>query len=190
MTSAAEPGAREPAPGRLRLVQQFINSVDIEGGTEEFQTADQLNRWLVGHGLAKPGGPRLTWKDLDRARRFRELLRALAAENNGIDSSQQVRRHVNRELAALPFVGELEESDVARLQPTGTGLDRALAQLAAILMEEMLSGRWSRMKSCAEDVCRWVFYDHSRSRTGIWCTMAICGSRSKSRAYYRRTAAG
>jgi predicted RNA-binding Zn ribbon-like protein len=181
-----EPGARAPAPGRLRVVQQFINSLDIEAGSEEFATSGQLRSWLVSHALAKPRGLHLTPKDLERARRFRELLRDLAAGNNGSAGHQRLRGKLNRELARLPFVGALEDGDVARLQPTGTGIDRALSQLAAIVIEEMISSRWSRLKACAEDICRWVFYDHSRSRTGIWCTMAICGSRAKSRAYYRR----
>ena len=186
---AAEPGGRAPAPGRLRVVQQFINSLDIEAETEEFQTPGQLSAWLVSHGLAKPGGPRLTSRDLERTRRFRDLLRELAAGNNGKGRSRQLQRHLNRELAALSFVAALEDGNVATLRPTGKGIDRALSQLAAIVIEEMICGRWSRMKECAEDTCRWVFYDHSRSRTGIWCTMADCGSRAKSRAYYRRRTA-
>jgi predicted RNA-binding Zn ribbon-like protein len=185
-----EPGARAPAPRRLQVVQQFINSLDIEADSEEFQTSSQLGSWLVSHALAKPRALRLTSKDLERARRFRELLRGLAAGNNGIGSHQRLREELNIELARLSVVGALKDGHVARLEPTGTGIDRALSQLAAIVIEEMISGRWSRMKACAADGCRWVFYDHSRSRTGIWCTMAVCGSRAKSRAYYRRRAAG
>ena len=187
---ATEPGGRTPAPGSLRVVQQFINSLDIEAGTEEFQTPGQLRAWLVSHGLGKSLGLRLASKDLERTRRFRDLLRQLAAGNNGKGPSRQLQRQLNRDLAALSFVAALEDGNVPTLRPTGRGIDRALAQLAAIVIEEMICGRWSRMKECADDICRWVFYDHSRSRTGIWCTMADCGSRAKSRAYYRRRTAG
>ncbi|WP_245775276.1 CGNR zinc finger domain-containing protein [Nonomuraea wenchangensis] len=27
------------------------------------------------------------------------------------------------------------------------------------------------------DRCQWAFYDHSRSRTGRWCSMRVCGNR-------------
>ncbi|MER7367820.1 CGNR zinc finger domain-containing protein [Nonomuraea wenchangensis] len=27
------------------------------------------------------------------------------------------------------------------------------------------------------DRCQWAFYDHSRSRTGRWCSMRVCGHR-------------
>jgi predicted RNA-binding Zn ribbon-like protein len=188
--NSTEPGGRAPAPGRLQLVQQFINSVDIEGGTDEFQTATELGSWLVSHGLAKPRSLELTSNDLRRTRRVRELLRDLASANNGIVGPKQLYKELNRELASLPFWGAVQDADRPTLQPTGVGIDRALSQLAAIVIEEMITGDWSRMKACAEDVCRWVFYDHSRSRSGIWCTMAICGSRAKSRSYYRRRAAG
>ncbi|MEP6468748.1 MAG: CGNR zinc finger domain-containing protein [Chloroflexota bacterium] len=49
---------------------------------------------------------------------------------------------------------------------------------------------WSRVKACRNDTCRWLFYDHSRNRSGTWCAMAICGSRMKSRAYRSRRRIG
>ena len=187
--NGVEPGARAPAPGRLKVVQQFINSLDVEPGKEEFQTPAELGNWLVAHGLASRRGLRLTSHDLERARRFRELLRELAASNNGMVRSKQLHKELNRELASLYFVGSVDDGGVASLRPAGSGIDRALSQLAAIVIEEMITGRWARMKACSEDICRWVFYDHSRSHTGVWCTMAVCGSRAKSRAYYRRRVA-
>lgn len=186
---AAEPGARDPAPGRLKVVQEFINSLDIEEGIEQFHSPSELSRWLLEHGLTR-GPIRLTDKDLERTRRFRELLRELAGANNGIVPRPMLLKELNQELAIRPLTGVLQRADFARVQPTGKGIDRALGEIGGIVIEEMISGRWSRMKACAEDICRWAFYDHSRSRTGTWCTMAICGSRAKSRAYYRRRTAG
>jgi predicted RNA-binding Zn ribbon-like protein len=50
----------------------------------------------------------------------------------------------------------------------------------------MADGSWSRVKACQNDTCRWLFVDGSRNRSRTWCTMAICGSRMKSRAYRAR----
>ncbi|HEX9031302.1 MAG TPA: CGNR zinc finger domain-containing protein [Streptosporangiaceae bacterium] len=36
--------------------------------------------------------------------------------------------------------------------------------------------------------CHWAFYDRSPTSSGCWCSMAVCGSRAKSRAYRRRAA--
>ena len=42
-----------------------------------------------------------------------------------------------------------------------------------------------RIKSCP--ACGWFFRDDTRSATRRWCSMATCGSASKSRDYYWRT---
>ncbi|MFE7121750.1 CGNR zinc finger domain-containing protein, partial [Streptomyces sp. NPDC057654] len=38
--------------------------------------------------------------------------------------------------------------------------------------------------------CQWVFYDRSPAGRGRWCSMAVCGSRAKMRAYRANKAAG
>ncbi|HKC76276.1 MAG TPA: CGNR zinc finger domain-containing protein [Chloroflexota bacterium] len=43
-----------------------------------------------------------------------------------------------------------------------------------------------RLKICRNETCRWAFYDYSKNRSGAWCTMAVCGSRSKARTYRQR----
>ena len=93
---APEPGNRAPAPDRLKVVQEFINSIDIEEGVEQLETPAQLRTWLANHGLPNPGNLRLTSKDVERARRFRELLRSLAASNNGIRPSSTLHKALNR----------------------------------------------------------------------------------------------
>jgi predicted RNA-binding Zn ribbon-like protein len=179
-----EPGGRDPAPGELRLVQRFINSVDLEAGIEELDTPAALSSWLSAHGLTQ-SPVRVTHADLERAHRFRELLRRLALANNGAPLDPDVVGAVNRELAALPLVGAVDDG-AHRLEPAGAGLDEALGRIAGIVIVEGVLGRWRRLKGCARDACHWVFYDHSRNGTGTWCTMAICGSRTKANAYYRR----
>jgi predicted RNA-binding Zn ribbon-like protein len=64
-------------------------------------------------------------------------------------------------------------------------VDGALARLAAVVIDAMHDGTWSRLKPCRHD-CRWLFYDHSTKRSGTWCTMSVCGNRLKARAYRRR----
>ena len=50
-------------------------------------------------------------------------------------------------------------------------------------------GTWHRLKACADDGCRWAFYDHSKNRRGRWCSMAVCGNQHKARAYRERAKA-
>lgn len=45
-------------------------------------------------------------------------------------------------------------------------------------------GSWVRLKACARPSCRWAYYDHSRNRSGRWCTMAGCGNAVKMQKAY------
>ena len=73
---------RTPAPGRLELVQRFVNTVDFEHGREMLSDPDRLGSVLAGLGLLEPDG-RVTAADLRRALAVREALRSLALANNG-----------------------------------------------------------------------------------------------------------
>ena len=61
-----------------------------------------------------------------------------------------------------------------------------LARLFAIILAAHIDGTWPRLKACRNDICRWAFYDTSKNQSGHWCSMAICGSRRKTRAYRAR----
>jgi predicted RNA-binding Zn ribbon-like protein len=65
-------------------------------------------------------------------------------------------------------------------------VDGALAALLAIVHDAMVAGSWARLKACREHTCAWAFYDHSKNRSGAWCSMSVCGSRSKARTYRQR----
>lgn len=54
----------------------------------------------------------------------------------------------------------------------------------------VLNDTWPRLKACREDTCRWAFYDHSKNRSGHWCSMEVCGARHKARQYRARHKAG
>ncbi len=53
---------------------------------------------------------------------------------------------------------------------------------AALLLTE---GDRERLRHCPG--CDWLFYDVTRNRSRRWCDMQDCGSRAKSRRYYRRS---
>jgi predicted RNA-binding Zn ribbon-like protein len=50
----------------------------------------------------------------------------------------------------------------------------------------MADGSWSRLKTCRNHGCRWVFYDLSKNRSASWCSMQLCGNRRKTRVYRAR----
>ena len=74
------------------------------------------------------------------------------------------------------------------IAPATGGVDEALGRILAIVHRAQLEGTWPRMKVCPADDCQWAFFDHSKNRSGKWCSMAECGNRMKARAYRARHA--
>ncbi len=180
-----QPGDREPAPGvALHLLQDFVNTNDVEGGDDELGSPDQLRDWLAERELmdASINASDASWQ---RAIVIREGLRALGRVNNGEPLDPQQLAAMNRAAAEIPVLLRLDPADW-RLRPAEPGVDGFLGGILATLAHAMADGTWSRVKACRNDTCRWLFYDQSRNRSGTWCTMAICGSRMKSRAYRSR----
>jgi predicted RNA-binding Zn ribbon-like protein len=74
------------------------------------------------------------------------------------------------------------------LAPQAAGVDGALGRILAIVHEAMSAGTWHRLKACRQ--CAWAYYDYSKNQSATWCSMAICGNRTKTRAYRRRAKSG
>jgi predicted RNA-binding Zn ribbon-like protein len=80
--------------------------------------------------------------------------------------------------------------DGARLEPERDDARGALGHIVGELALSMTDGTWERLRVCRRDVCRWAFYDASRNRSGHWCSMAVCGNRTKGRRFRARQGTG
>ncbi len=176
-----EPGGRPKAPGRLELLQRFINTHnhDLPEDWDRIGTAAKANAWLKEKRLIEPDA-RISAADAARLRELRESLRALIVAGGAPNAAaaSTVRAHQ----AALHV--SIDDRGNTALEPAGRGADAAIAVLLAILHEAQLTGDWSRMKACRQ--CEYAFFDRSKNRSAAWCSMSICGNRTKNRAYYRR----
>jgi predicted RNA-binding Zn ribbon-like protein len=184
-----EPGGRAAAPGRLRLVQLFLNTANLERGLDRLASADLLRDWLVEQDLLAPTVS-VSRSDHRRAIAVREAIRALLLANNGapldlnaVDTLNAAARDAN---ITVRFGGDGR----AAIRPEASGVYGALGVILGAVVDAMADGSWERLKACRNDVCRWAFYDISKNRSGSWCTMAICGNRVKTRAFRRRQAQG
>ena len=106
------------------------------------------------------------------------------ADSTPADSTLAELRSV---VSGLPTRLMIADDGTLKAVP-GHGPAAGLAWLMLIAAEAATSGTWDRLKVCSADDCRWAFYDRSPTRSGCWCSMAVCGSRSKSRAFRRRAA--
>ncbi len=66
------------------------------------------------------------------------------------------------------------------------GLDWLLAAIARSAAEIVAEGVRARLRHCANPNCGLFFYDNSRTRRRRWCSMAVCGNRSKVAAFARK----
>jgi predicted RNA-binding Zn ribbon-like protein len=68
------------------------------------------------------------------------------------------------------------------------GLDWLLAAVARSAADIVSEGARARLRVCANPECGLFFYDESRTRRRRWCSMAVCGNRSKVAAFARKHA--
>ena len=177
-----------PAPGRLEVVREFVNTLDIEEGTDDLDTPWGLASWLAERGLLQPDA-KLGQRELRRAIELREALRQLLLANNGAPLGPEEIETLNQAVSDATLLVRFDGEGRPALRVKGSGAGAVLAPLVAIVYEAMVSGSWARLKACPADECHWAFYDHSKNRSGTWCDMTVCGNRAKARAYRERQAA-
>ena len=175
---------RPPAPGRLRLVQALVNSINLETGKDVIDTPAGLEAWLAEFELLPAEAPVLE-SDVARAGELREALRLLIRRNAEPDiDTEAAAQTVSRVAASGRLTVEFAPAGTAVLRPLDPGVDGSLAAVAAGAFEAMANGTWMRLRACLR--CHWASYDRSRNLSSRWCSMRYCGNRTKTRAYRRR----
>jgi len=168
----------KPAPMPLLRVQGFLNTLDVEDGTDRLVLPTVARDWLVEAGLLGAGAAEPTASELELARGVRESIRSLiegAAGDGGVEPMREVAVAHRARLT----VGD--DGAVGLENARDEELGDALFELLLIIHEAQQDGSWSRLKVCANPDCRWAFYDRSRNQQGNWCDMAVCGNRLKNR---------
>ena len=180
-----EPGGRPKAPGRLELLQRFVNTHnhDFPGAWDRIGSAAKATAWLREKQLITAGA-RVSAADAARLRELREALRALIVADGRGNPDPAALAVVGEAARAAPLEVTLRGDGRTTLEPVAGGAGGAVAALLGILHEAQLTGDWDRMKGCRQ--CEYAFYDRSKNRSAAWCAMSICGNRTKNRAYYRR----
>jgi predicted RNA-binding Zn ribbon-like protein len=174
----------------------FINTLDLDDGqlVEHFAEPADAASWFTEHGLVHAEA-RTAWTpaELEHIRAVRHALRDV------VDSVVEKRRP---ERASVELVNEtLVARRPARVELDGTAvrighrhaempISDALAIVAEALVDELAAGRPERFRICANDRCRWTFYDSSPTGRRRWCDMATCGNQAKAARHRARMKAG
>ena len=181
----------KPAPGRLALVQDFVNTRNYFHGGDLLEDAEEANARLVERGMLEAG----EWIDEAGRQRLvacREALRGLLLAHNGVAGPEPDAGNFNDLVASVALGVCFGPDGRPALRPAdGDGAaDRVLARLLAEAVRAEAEGRWGRLKACTNEGCRWAFYDASKNGMGRWCNMDVCGARHKMRRYRERKSVG
>lgn len=150
------------------LLKELLNTVDVEKGTDQLSDPASAAAWLAGQG--RPG--EVDPADLDLARGVRAALRGQLGDPPA-------------PMPDVPMRVVLADEG-PQLAGGRTPLQRVVTEALAEAIALRATGEWTRLKTCALDSCRYVFYDESRNRSGRWCSMQVCGNRAKTAAYRAR----
>jgi predicted RNA-binding Zn ribbon-like protein len=181
----------------------FLNTLELESGAlvDRLVTFDDAAQWLIDRGICHDGrgsaGLRaggLSERDaLARVRRVRAALREVSdAVVHERSADPEALAEVNRAIRARERIELVAERDGVSIGHSHVGdpLDDALARLADPLVDQIQAGNADRLRICANDACRWIFFDESRAGQRRWCDMATCGNRAKAARHRARAKAG
>jgi predicted RNA-binding Zn ribbon-like protein len=200
---------RNMAPSPFQLAGghpalDFVNTLDWRfrpsGPQELINSYDDLLRFteqsgLLNHSevrqLRAMAGPRVSRRVLTSSKRFREVLGTV------LYNAVEGRPPLDNSLRLLSsFIHEAQNARMLewrkeRLTWTWT-LDHGHApelplwKLSIEAATLLASEQSAKISACANDECRWLFLDTSKSHSRRWCDMKLCGNRFKVRRFRRK----
>ena len=175
----------KPAPEPLALVQDFVNTRNYFHGGDLLGDSQEATVRLAELGLLEEH-ERVGETERTRLIAFREGLRDLLLAHNGMTDADAGA--LNDLLGSAFLRVRFGQDGRPDLEPVAEGplAKRIIGRLLAEVIRAEAEGRWSRLKACRNEGCRWAFYDASKNRSGSWCNMDVCGARHKMRAYRER----
>jgi predicted RNA-binding Zn ribbon-like protein len=91
---------------------------------------------------------------------------------------KEAQGHLRYDTARRKLEWDWSSHDGGLLRPVWPVVWAATQLLTA---EELID-----VKTCANEICGWLFLDTSRKHNRKWCEMGVCGNRAKARRFYDR----
>lgn len=188
---------RVPEPRQSdELFVDFANTLEWDRGepTDGIPDAESLLTWLRRRGLISERGraaesarlrrdPAEAERRVDRFRHLRTLLHAVAARTSAGQAPTVAQlRELNHILRHGLHYHQLRvDRDKARymLAQVGDRLDQARATIASGLAQFLADQTADRLRTCANEGCRYLFVDRSPAGRRRWCDMRTCGNQAK-----------
>jgi predicted RNA-binding Zn ribbon-like protein len=166
------------------LLVEFVNTRDLEEDTDSLADPEGVMGWIA----ARTGDylPLPEQEGHSRVLALRESLRALLRANNGVEATAAELAPLREAAERSRYRTTLRGDGRLDVVPARSDLSGFEARLLLALERVQSHGAWPRLKACAEDGCRWAFFDTTRNRSRTWCSMEECGNREKTRRYRQR----
>jgi predicted RNA-binding Zn ribbon-like protein len=181
-------------PDELASLYDFANTLDVRHFThhgvphqqrDELTSPRDLVAWLSQRGLLRTDA-RATTEMLETALRLRACIRDyLQCDPAERGRNKDATRSLNDALKLFPLVVEARGGALA-LKAAREDALAGLSSVVAELYDGSRNGSLDRLKMCASDECRRVFFDRSKPATRRWCMSSLCGNRIKTRNYRAR----
>ena len=182
-------------PDELANLYDFANTLDMRHFThhgvphlegDELEEPRDLGTWLSQRGLLLTNA-KISPAMFATAHELRGSIRDyLQCDPAGRNKDKEAVRALNKALNMFPLVVEAQESRGVALK---AAREDALAGLSSVVIElydGARNGTLDRLKMCASEECRRVFFDRSKPATRRWCMSTLCGNRMKTRSYRER----
>jgi len=157
------------APGALRLVQSFANSVGAEPATDPLRGRDEAAEWLRAAGLL-PAEAGVSNSEHAALLRLRDSIRdVLAAHTTGRADADATGR-LTRALADGRLVLTVDPATTVRLASAArASYPNIVAAVAIAIADSAAAGTWPRLKMCADPQCGQACYDDSAAADDRLC---------------------
>jgi predicted RNA-binding Zn ribbon-like protein len=182
-------------PDELANLYDFANTLDVRHFThhgvphpqgDELTHAKELAAWMSQRGLSSTNA-KITPPMLATAIELRTLVRDyLQCDPLERSRNKDAVRALNRTLKLFPLVVAAGENGGMVLRTAREDALAGLSPIVAELYDGSRNGTLDRLKTCASDECRRVFFDRSKPSTRRWCMSSLCGNRMKTRSYRER----
>ncbi len=176
-----------PVEPEAELLVAFVNTRDVEEGTDAIATPAELAAWAAER-LGDPAAAAPDAAAHERLLALRESLRALLRANNGGEAGEGELQALREAADRARYRTSLGADGRLVIDPEGEGGESLAARLLLAVERVQAQGAWPRLKACPAEDCQWAFVDTSRNHSRTWCSMEECGNREKTRRYRRRKA--
>jgi predicted RNA-binding Zn ribbon-like protein len=183
-------------PDPLANLYDFANSIDVRRFThhgvphqqdDELTEPAELAAWLAERGLLTPGAGKITPAMFDVALRLRAGLRDYLGRDPVERRKQgRIAGRLNEALSGFPLVADVRGGEALTLRASREDALAGLSVVVAEFYNGSINGTLDRLKMCAAEECRRVFFDRSKPATRRWCMSTLCGNRIKTRTYRAR----